>query len=482
MKRTEKIGALCGLLAVCCAAAFAAAHTKQKQEDIRETGETILEIDENTVTALSWENEDGSLSFSQNDGVWTYDTDSDFPADPEKLTGLLAAFHPLNASFIIENAEDTGQYGLDDPICTIRLTADGTDYEILLGDYSAMDSKRYVSIGDGNVYLAAQDPYESFDAGLSDVILNDELPAFETARSVTFSGDQDYSIAWKEESGSTFREDDHYFAQLEDEELPLDTGRVEDYLYEIKNLDLSDYVTYRATGEDLASCGLDEPQLTISIDYRTENEEGEESEKTFLLHVSRDPKEQEEAEKKETSEKEQEEDGSSGQEDAEETITAYARVADSPILYRISGSAYEALMAAGPNDLRHRAIRRAGPESIDTIDISMDGSRYTLTREGSGDSLAWLYEGEELETKEFQNALTALQAAQSASFDVQDGGGEEEIRLTLHLDLEGNPQAEISFLRYDGDDCLAVLDGTPLCYVSRESVVRLIEAVHSFVL
>ena len=241
-------------------------------------------------------------------------------------------------------------------------------------------------------------------------------------------------------------------------------------------------MTYRATGEDLASCGLDEPQLTISIDYRAENEEGEESEETFLLHVSRDPKEQEEAEKKENSEKEQEEDASSGQEDAEETVTAYARVGDSPILYRISKSEYEALMAAGPNDLRHREILPASPESIDTIDISLDGSRYTLTREGSGDSLTWLYEEKELETEDFQNALTALQAAQSASFDVQDSGGEEEIRLTLHPDLEGNPQAEISFLRYDGDDCLAVLDGTPLCYVSRESVVRLIEAVHSFVL
>lgn len=41
-----------------------------------------------------------------------------------------------------------------------------------------MDSQRYVSIGDGNVYLAVNDPMDYFDVTLSDMILNDETALF----------------------------------------------------------------------------------------------------------------------------------------------------------------------------------------------------------------------------------------------------------------------------------------------------------------
>ena len=37
-------------------------------------------------------------------------------------------------------------------------------------------------------------------------------------------------------------------------------------------------------------------------------------------------------------------------------ITAYARIGDSKIVYTLSGSDYEALMAASYNDLRHQKM------------------------------------------------------------------------------------------------------------------------------
>ena len=84
--------------------------------------------------------------------------------------------------------EDYSQYGLDDPVCTIRLTAGEESWEILLGDYSTMDSQRYVSIGDGNVYLAVNDPLDEFDAALSDLILNDQVPDLDGATRIAFAG------------------------------------------------------------------------------------------------------------------------------------------------------------------------------------------------------------------------------------------------------------------------------------------------------
>ena len=103
-----------------------------------------------------------------------------FPVDDEKIGELLARFESFGVSFIIEEVEDYGQYGLDDPVCTISLSAGDQSYEITLGDYSTMDSERYVSIGDGNVYLVPEDPLDYFDAVLSDMIKNDEIPSLDT--------------------------------------------------------------------------------------------------------------------------------------------------------------------------------------------------------------------------------------------------------------------------------------------------------------
>ena len=95
-------------------------------------------------------------------------------------------------SFVIEDVEDYGQYGLDDPEGTIRLEAGEESYEILLGDFSAMDSERYVSIGDGNAYLVKEDPMDSFNIGLSSVIKNDQVPAMDQVERIRFTGPEAY--------------------------------------------------------------------------------------------------------------------------------------------------------------------------------------------------------------------------------------------------------------------------------------------------
>lgn len=41
---------------------------------------------------------------------------------------------------------------------------------------------------------------------------------------------------------------------------------------------------------------------------------------------------------------------------------------------------------------------------------------------------------------------------------------------------------EIALYRYDGSHCLAVVDGTPACLVSRADAVNLMETVRSIVL
>lgn len=485
MKRAKKLYILLGVLVAVCAITFGVSRYQTRQEEIKNSGEVILEVPTDSVESLSWDVGDRSFSFhkettegdTDSESIWIYDEDDVFPVDKTKINNLLSCFESLTAAFVIENPEDLGQYGLTDPSCTINFSDGETSYTVLLGDYSPMDSQRYVSIGDGNVYLVSEDPMEEFDVELSKMLDDDDIPYLEeegTTTSIRFSGEINYEIAYEADSDNTYRADDVYFTEQNGRQVPLDSTRVSDYLHEVSFVFPDEYVTYKATDEDLAACGLDNPQLVIEADYNTEDEDGNTVSNSFTMSISRDP---------DALAKAQSSDAETTSEDEADTeteeITAYMRIGDSKIIYRLSGEDYETLMAAGYNDLRHTEVLPADFADIAQIDISLEGTDYTITSEGDAEERTYFYEDEELDIADLQSAMQTLTAD---SFTDEQPTEKEEIHLTLHLDLEGEPSAEIGLYRYDGSYCLAVVDGTPMCLVQRSYVVDLIEAVNAIVL
>lgn len=485
MKRAKKLYILLGVLVAVCAITFGVSRYQTRQEEIKNSGEVILEVPTDSVESLSWDVGDRSFSFhkettegdTDSESIWIYDEDDVLPVDKTKINNLLSCFESLTAAFVIENPEDLGQYGLTDPSCTINFSDGETSYTVLLGDYSPMDSQRYVSIGDGNVYLVSEDPMEEFDVELSKMLDDDDIPYLEeegTTTSIRFSGEINYEITYEADSDNTYRADDVYFTEQNGRQVPLDSTRVSDYLHEVSFVFPDEYVTYKATDEDLAACGLDNPQLVIEADYNTEDEDGNTVSNSFTMSISRDPDELAKAQSSDA------ETTSEDEADTEtEEITAYMRIGDSKIIYRLSGEDYETLMAAGYNDLRHTEVLPADFADIAQIDISLEGTDYTITSEGDAEERTYFYEDEELDIADLQSAMQTLTAD---SFTDEQPTEKEEIHLTLHLDLEGEPSAEIGLYRYDGSYCLAVVDGTPMCLVQRSYVVDLIEAVNAIVL
>ena len=163
MNRAKRLYILLGVLVAASVITFAVSRFEERKEEIRNSDEIVLEILSDSVESLSWEYDSNSFSFHKDEN-WICDSDEAFPVDAETINEFLSPFEEFGVSFIIENAEDLSQYGLDNPVCTINIgTADET-YTIELGDFSTMDSERYVSIGDGNVYLVTNDPLDYYDA------------------------------------------------------------------------------------------------------------------------------------------------------------------------------------------------------------------------------------------------------------------------------------------------------------------------------
>ncbi|NLZ48245.1 MAG: DUF4340 domain-containing protein [Clostridiales bacterium] len=471
MKRSKKLIFLLGILVVICVATVLVRGIEDRKEKIKNSDKIILDISRDSVKTLSWEYESNSFAFHK-DKKWLYDKDEAFPVNENKINQLLRQFEQFGAAFIIEDVQDYGQYGLDDPICTIKFSTEEKSYEVKLGDYSTMDSQRYVSIGDGNVYLVKNDPLEKFNVSLRDMINNDKTPVFSNVdvKDIKFAGIENYNIVYEKDSGNSYNPDDVYFAEQHGKKLPLDTSKIDSYLNSISYLDLTNYVTYNATDEDLQKYGLNSPELTVTINYTSKDSEDKETSGTFILNISRDPEEKKAAEASKDKEKDSSE---------EEEITAYARVGESKIVYKIPSDSYKKLIDASYNSLRHSEVLSAKIDDISKFVIALEGNEYTITSEKKDDKRIYYYNDKEIEINNLKNVLENLK---SDSFTDKEPTDKEEIRLTLSLDKENSPEIKIVFYRYDGTYCLAEVDGKPVSLLKRSYVVDLIEAVHSIVL
>ena len=367
-----------------------------------------------------------------------------------KINELLSIFESFTASFIIEEVDDFDQYGLEEPTCTINIETSEDSYQITLGNYSTMDSKRYVSIDDGNVYLVSSDPLDTYGIELSAMIQNDTIPSFSSANilSIQFSGEENYTITYEEDSIYTYCDDDIYFTEIDGSPHPLDTSNITTYLGLMSNMTLSDYVTYNVSDEELHNYGLDDPDLTVEIAYSFEDNDDENN---FTLHIAANPNE------------------------SDDDIAGYLQVGDSKIIYPLTSSQYDNLTAVSYNELRHQEVMSADFDDITQIDITLEDKEYTI----QADDESYYYNDEEIEIDDFKNALEALTAD---SFTDEQPAQKEEIALILHLNNENYSQITIILYRYDGSYCLAEVDGETVSLVERSYVVDLIETVNAIVL
>lgn len=460
MRKTTRLVVLLGVLAVLCAAVFAVSHYQEKQEQIKASGEVILSVPTDSVTAVSWSIDAGSLSFTKDDDGWHYDGDEAFPVDEETLADMLAPLESLSASFVIEDVDDYGQYGLDEPVCTVTLTADGTEYTIKLGDLSRMDEQRYLSLGDGKAYLAAHDLTEEFDTVLSEMLLDDAIPDFDTVTRIEFSGTESYDVVRDEEETSLCA-DDVYFTDGK----PLDTDLVDSYLSTLGSTRLTYFVNYNASDEELADYGLTAPDQSIYVEYSTED--GDVG--AFTLHLASN-----------VSEMMTYMDAVVTGADTLPSVTRYARFGNSRIVYEITESLYNKLTAVAYDTLRHQSLFTGELDSVTAIDVTLDGTQFTFARtEGEDGEAVWTYQDNEFDESDLFDALGSLTATE---FTEKAADGQTEIAFTLHLDNESFPTFSLTLTRYDGTSCHAAVNGGSIALVSRAQTVALIEAVNAVIL
>lgn len=442
MNRQKKLAVLVGVLVALCAIIAIVSGVQKHIDTISTIDEEIYATSESALTAVSWTKEGTTLSFTQTEDTWHDAEDEDFPVDQDKMSDFLAHFENVHASFIIEDVEDFAQYGLDAPSCTITLTSEEGDTVIQLGDYSTMDEKRYLTLGDGTVYLIDDDLAEYAVTDRDELMRQDNVPEYETLDTIVATGESAFTVEYHPDEELTYTEDYDYYLNDGGSYKALSTDKVEDLIQTLADLDRTNYVTYTATADTLADYGLDAPAQTFTVTYTTEEDE----EGTFTLAF--------------------------GQKDD----AYYMRMDDSPIVYEVDADTYtENIADAGYDTLRPDEILSLNWDDVQSIDFTIGEDSYTAEKDGD----TWTINGEEVEFEDVTDAIDGLKVNE---FNTESPAKKQEAAFTVHLDNDSFPTLTVTLYQYDGENCLAQLDGTTLGFVSRSLVVDLTEAVNAITL
>lgn len=483
MKKRSKMGrggrllALLLVLAILIAGSFVATKLNPENQDggeeETETGVSIFTLDADSATALSWTYGEETLSFENTDGAWAYAEDGSFPLDSAYIDAMLSALSDVAASKTIENAEDLSQYGLEEPACAISVTADGSSTEFLLGDETALDGARYLSMGDGNVYLVDSSLLNAFSYGLYDLVKLESIPAMSDllGLSVESAGEQ-LEIVYLEDSGLAYSDAYVWFLEQEDGYLTLDTELTEALAETVTGLAWAECVDYHAEEDTLSAYGLDEPS-TVTVRYlesaEVETNETDEdgnavyetvqTEKSFVLELGASC-----------------EDG------------YYARIAGSNLVYLVDSSAAESLLYTTYLDLLPDEVLLMDWDTVTAIDVTLDGVTYEIAREtrevtdddgNTSDETVYTLDGAEIAFEDILDSLDALSSTGGAFTVGTDRS--PEIRFVFYRDTDAFSQVELAFYQYNSGDCLVTLDGSSTVFAARDDVAALVESVSAIV-
>ncbi|MCD8346794.1 MAG: DUF4340 domain-containing protein [Lachnospiraceae bacterium] len=435
-KKSIKLVAGVVVIFVLCGAYFGLKSYNQKTEEAEEEaaeGETILEVNTSTLTAVSFLIDGEETSFTlQEDGTWQKDDDETFPVDSDALLSPLSELSELKSLRTLTEIEDVSEYGFDDPQNLITLTdEDGEETILTIGDTNASTGNDYLMLNDDTttVYTIAADLCSGFSDDLYDYAESEELPAIQastiTGISVEMADGESYDLyledaVWmvsgvseevvseaeaetddetavtdeEEETDSTEDEEESTSTETEVTAEELAAGveanadEADTLTSTLAGLAYADYLEHNCS--DFSAYGLEEPAVTLTITYEEEVESDEDEAEDAETEAS-----DAEAESEEESETETEE----SVETIEKTVTFLIGDTDSNGDYyvRLEGSAQVHTL------------------SSDIVTTLLSYSAYDLIAE----------EEEETET-ETEDAAEAEDATEADDDDAADAATETE--------------------------------------------------------
>lgn len=462
MKRERKLMILSGILVVCVAGAVVVSRI-DFEEKMTGTETTIVDEDSDDITYLAWNYGDDKMEFAREDGKWVYEPDAKMSVDQDLLDEIAGNLSHIVSDKKVEEVQSLGVYGLSDPEYNITIkTADDT-WDIAVGDETFSDGEVYISNGDGYVYLTDAGLVDDISYSLLDCVQKEDIPEMESISEIKVVNDDTADIIYKENAGYCYSDAYTYYLKDGDTYRNLDNTQTENTFKTLSEFSWNECVDYYADDTELEYYGLSKPAATVTIIYKpAEDDSDGDEDQIFEYEV--------------------------GMADN----AYYARLADSDIVYSINEEVYRAAVNASYDKLKPDEVVLLDWDTVDSIDVELDGDVYTVDVEKDGeDGYKCTLDGSEVDFDGVLDQILNITAAEDSADDDEDnlpeeepapGSNKSELKFTFHRNTDKYKTVELEFYQYDGSYCVSVLNGDEMNYTDRSPVIDLKEAVNSVIL
>ncbi|QHQ61153.1 DUF4340 domain-containing protein [Anaerocolumna sedimenticola] len=372
------------------AACFSLIKYKDKKaangnEDSTKETETIANVETDTIQTIYFKNKDNEMTLVKgDDGNWKNSEDEAFPVNQTNAGNMAKAFTDIASSrTITEGVDDLSNFGLDNPAITVTATAkDGTKTTITLGNEAPIGGGYYGALNeDKKVYVLTAAFYNNFTYTL------EQMTTVETIPSITATNITHLTVLNKDKPGFEIVYDGSKatdFAGLTKwamkqpykTTLPADADAVNTLLGNYSAMSFTSCVDYNAS--DLSKYGLDDPAASVSLEYFEEytKDKATSDDKATTDTADNNTQDAKEDEKTKIN---YTLDLLIGSKDAEGNY--YVKTKDSKAVNIMSADTVEKLITIDAYSNVDHYVNLVNLDSINQLDISVDGKTYTLTTE-----------------------------------------------------------------------------------------------------
>jgi hypothetical protein len=195
----------------------------------------ILSLDQSEITALTIHKKGEPLvQLAKNDSAWQINSPKLLAADQSTVSGILSTVSALNSDRLVDDkSSDLTQYGLNDPVLEVDITAKGKTQKLLLGEQTINGNSAYAMLaGDPRVFTIASYNKSSLDKSLGD--LRDKRLLNADFDKVTQIQLLNQSPAKKQDI--TFARDKDSWQILKPKPYRADSSHVEDLIRSLKGI------------------------------------------------------------------------------------------------------------------------------------------------------------------------------------------------------------------------------------------------------
>lgn len=247
------------------------AHRAQQaaaEEEAARADAGIITKQQDYSTLRYW-NGSTTLSFTVNEeGIWVWADDTDFPLDDATITRISEVLTNLKPQQTITNSEGLETYDLDEPTATLEATAaDGSVLTLTFGKNTDDGKSQYMLMNgeETPVYIVDGGLRSLMDIPIYDMCILPEVPALRTdllSRVKIAAGEKTLLLAAKQEDGATTW-------RSGGKDLTGDV-QVAEITADLTGLAILRCVDYAPSDAAAEICGFTAPAANVDVTYLTE--------------------------------------------------------------------------------------------------------------------------------------------------------------------------------------------------------------------